>query len=592
MSNGEVPQARLDRVVTQGAGDRATGLEGCEGSPDALSVLRSIGEALYEWDIATDTLRWGPNAPEVLQVTDPAAIASGRRFARLAIPGNLMGRFDAVTASGGRDEGRGVPYQIEYGLSPVPGTTLWVEDSGRWFAGPDGLPARAHGAVRVITERHARESRLQHLARHDGLTGEMNRRALIDALQATLDEALRYRSSCAFLIVSIDDLGRINDSYGFDIGDEAVAAVGRRLRAKMRSVDSLGRFSGNKFGVILKSASLDDMAVAADRLLATIREDVIRTSVGSLVLTGTIGGVIAPRHGGTVHDVIARAQDALETAKRRRRGSFEPYRPSPEREELRKSNARASDEIIAALNERRIVLAYEPVMQASTRQTAFYECLIRITQPDGALVGAAGIIPAAERLGLVRLLDQRMLELVLAELAATPDLEASVNVSPASIVDPDWWGCLEAHARLRAEAASRLILEITETTAIQNVEETQGFVSRAKALGCRIAIDDFGAGYTSFRNLRRLGVDMIKIDGAFVQNMFRSHEDRIFVRTMIELGRGLGLATVAEWVQDEKTAALLADLGCDFLQGRLAGCVSLQRPGHAGTADSVAGAVG
>ena len=123
-----------------------------------------------------------------------------------------------------------------------------------------------------------------------------------------------------------------------------------------------------------------------------------------------------------------------------------------------------------------------------------------------------------------------------------------------------------------------MILEITETAAIQNIDETSGFVTRAKDLGCRIAIDDFGAGYTSFRNLRRLGVDMIKIDGAFVQNLTRSEDDRVFVRTLIELGRSLGIETVAEWVQDEQAAAMLGGWGCDYLQGDLIGRASLERP--------------
>jgi EAL domain-containing protein (putative c-di-GMP-specific phosphodiesterase class I) len=124
----------------------------------------------------------------------------------------------------------------------------------------------------------------------------------------------------------------------------------------------------------------------------------------------------------------------------------------------------------------------------------------------------------------------------------------------------------------------RLTVEITETAVIHDIDDTRGFVARVKDLGCRIAIDDFGAGYTSFRNLRKLGVDLIKIDGAFVQNMRRSDDDRAFVQTLIDLARRLGLETVAEWVQDEKAAAMLAEWGCDYLQGALIGLGSPERP--------------
>jgi EAL domain-containing protein (putative c-di-GMP-specific phosphodiesterase class I) len=122
------------------------------------------------------------------------------------------------------------------------------------------------------------------------------------------------------------------------------------------------------------------------------------------------------------------------------------------------------------------------------------------------------------------------------------------------------------------------MIEITETTAIQDIDDTRGFVARVKDLGCRIAIDDFGAGYTSFRNLRKLGVDTVKIDGAFVQNLRRSEDDRAFVQTLIDLARRLGLETVAEWVQDEESAAILADWDCDYLQGALVGRATLERP--------------
>jgi EAL domain-containing protein (putative c-di-GMP-specific phosphodiesterase class I) len=171
-----------------------------------------------------------------------------------------------------------------------------------------------------------------------------------------------------------------------------------------------------------------------------------------------------------------------------------------------------------------------------------------------------------------------VLELVAAELAAAPQLTASVNVSPASTIDPDWWAGLGGLLRAHSGVAERLIIEITETAAIQDLDDTRGFVARVKDLGCRIAIDDFGAGHTSFRNLRKLGVDMVKIDGAFVQNIMKSSDDRAFVHTMIDLSRRLGLKTVVEWVQDEAAAQLLAGFGCDYLQGALIGLATPQRP--------------
>jgi diguanylate cyclase (GGDEF)-like protein len=376
----------------------------------------------------------------------------------------------------------------------------------------------------------------------------------------------------------VENLQRVNEAYGYEIADEVVSAVAKRLRSKMRSDDDLGRFSGNKFGIVLKHCSPDDLTVAAERFLKGVRDDVFVTAVGPVAMMVTIGGVTAPRHAANVSEVLARAQEALDRAKAKRPGSFLAYQPSLEREALRRENVRSTDEIVTALNERRILLAYEPVIGTQDREPAFYECLMRIKHADGRIVPASAVIPVAERLGLVRLLDQRVLELAIAELVAAPQLQASLNVSPASTNDPDWWARLDALLRTHRNVAERLIVEITETTAIHDIDDTRGFVARVKDLGCRIAIDDFGAGYTSFRNLRKLGVDIIKIDGAFVQNLIRSEDDRTFVRTLIDLSRSLGLKTVAEWVQDEQSARILAGWGCDYLQGALVGRASFDRP--------------
>ncbi len=349
---------------------------------DANAILASIGLVAYDWRIDSDVLTWGANAPEVLQIADLARIATGRGYAGLLDPKNTTSRFDAVTQTGGHDTGGGVPYQTEYCLNSGPGGTvrLWIEDNGRWFAGPDGRPARAHGVVRVITERHDHEQRLAYLSRFDGLTGEMNRNALTEQLTVALDEAVKYRGSCGFMLIAVDNLARINEAYGFGVADEVIASVGRRIRSRMRTGDTLGRFSSNKFGVVLKTCTPDDLTAAADRFLAAVREDVVRTAHGPVAASVTIGGIAAPRHARTVDEIIAHAQELLDTAKSKRRGSFVAYRPNVERDAARRDNVQATDKIITALNERRIRLAFEPVVETVSRQPAFYECLMRIVR--------------------------------------------------------------------------------------------------------------------------------------------------------------------------------------------------------------------
>ncbi len=394
-------------------------------SLDPHAIFASIGEIPYDWRIDTDELVWGPNVCGVLKLEDPSVIASGRAFAQYIDPTSGPTRFDVVMRSATPDLGGGVPYQVQYALRgpAAKADPLWLEDTGRWFAGRDGKPAHAHGVVRAINERHEREDRLARLSRFDVLTGEMNRWCLSEVLEAKIEEACKLRSSCGFLLVAIDNLGRINEAYGFDVADEVIASVSKRVRAQLRGKDHLGRFSGNKLGIVLNNCTPDDMLIAADRVLASVRDQVVQTAAGPVAVTVTIGGVTAPRHARTVRDVVTRAQDALDSAKAKRRGSFQAYVPNLERETQRRENVRATEEIITALNGRRIFLVYEPVVAIGSRQPAFYECLMRIKRADGSLLAVNEVVPLAERLGFVRMLDHRVLELALAELVAAPGLK-------------------------------------------------------------------------------------------------------------------------------------------------------------------------
>lgn len=545
---------------------------------DASGLLTALGHASFDWDIASDAIQWSDNAGSVFGDIPLDSMSRANEFAKLIEPSRGV-RAEALLNGSVKDTGNGVTYQIEYGVRASTSAELvWVEESGCWFAGADGKPARVQGIVRVNNERRVRDEQLLKLSQNDALTGELNRPCLVAALAEAMEETARFRSSFAFMLIGIDHLARLNDAFGFDVADEVILETAKRVRARLRGGDILGRFSGNKFGLILKNCTVDDMNIAAERFLAGIRDDVVPTRSGPVAVTATIGAINAPRHARTAEEAMSRTQEALDLAKGRRRGSMMVWRPNVERDAQRRVNIRVTDEIVTALNERRIVMAYEPVVTASSREIAFHECLVRMRQEDGQYSLSPDIVPVAEKLGLIRLVDHRVLELVVAELAATPQAQLSLNISPDTTMDPDWWASIESLMRAHPGVAERLIVEITETVAIQDLDDVRGFVTRLKNFGSRIAIDDFGAGYTSFRNLRKLGVDIVKIDGAFVQNITRSADDRAFVQTLIDLAHRLGIKTVAEWVQDEESATMLQNWGCDYIQGRLTGLASLSRP--------------
>jgi diguanylate cyclase (GGDEF)-like protein len=558
--------------------------------PPLSTILASLEQAAFIWDVASDEMVWSEHVTAVIPDIPVEQLVSGTAFSNLIEPVRSI-RKDALAHSPPAHGQEGAPYRIEYGVranTSVP--VQWIEETGCWFAGADGKPARVQGIVRINNERHARDEQLLKSSQNDPLTGELNRTHLMARLAEIIEECLRFRTSSAFMLIGIDHLSRVNDAFGFDVADAVISEVAARIRTRLRGGDVLGRFSGNKFGLILRNCTVDDMNVAAERFLAGIRDEVVPTKSGPVSVTASVGAVSMPRYARHADEAINRAQEALDMSKRRRAGSFLLWRPNVERDAQRRVNIRVTDEIVTALNERRIAMAYEPVVEARSRQPSFYECLVRMEQHDGQVLLAPDIVPVAEKLGLIRLVDHRVLELVVAELAAAPGVQLSLNISPETTMDPDWWAGIESLMRAHPGVAERLIVEITETVAIQDIDDVRGFVTRLKNFGSRIAIDDFGAGYTSFRNLRRLGVDILKIDGAFVQNLARSADDRAFVHTMIDLARRLGIMTVAEWVQDEESASMLRDWGCDYIQGRLIGLASSMRPWSATPAEALSAA--
>jgi diguanylate cyclase (GGDEF)-like protein len=546
---------------------------------DVACVLARVGEIAYEWDIATDRLCWSGDLDAILGL-DGAEVSTGRDLATLLDAQSPGSRYDAVMNAAARDQGTGVAFSVQYCLCAPgqEGARLWLEDSGRWYADEAGRPALAHGVVRVINERHAREERLAFLSRYDELTGQFNRVHLLELLQDALDCANRHRAAGAFFLLAVDNLSEINETYGFAVADEVLSTVARRLKTALRGGDALGRYSGAKLGAVLNNCDEEAMRIAARRLRAAVRDAVVETSAGHVSATLSIGGVSFPRHGRTLHEILAQAQEALDEARGSGTGSYSAYNPSRLREQNRNLNKRLADEIVAALKQDRLTLALQPIVRAGDRVPEFHEALLRLRRPDGGLESAERLIPAAEKLGFIRHVDRRVLDLALSTLEADPQLTLSLNVSAATTEDPEWIAEMVKRMRGIGDLARRIIVEITETTAIHDIATSTHFVAGLRDHGVRVAIDDFGAGYTSFRNLKLLDVDIVKIDGSFIERISEDPVDQIFVRSLIDLARNLGITTVAEWVRDEEDASLLTSFGVDYLQGFIFGQPRLVAP--------------
>jgi diguanylate cyclase (GGDEF)-like protein len=375
------------------------------------------------------------------------------------------------------------------------------------------------------------------------------------------------RRQLAVFVIGIEGLTEINQRYGYDIADEAIVAVARRVAENVRDTDIFARYFGGKFVFVLDGGDAEQAATAARRLLRIISNDPIATSVRSIDVSLRIGAALAPHHGRGAHALLQRAEEAYDFACQSAAERYVMFTSRLASDNARLQALSVSDEIVAALNERRIVLAYQPIVPTRPGGRVYFEALLRLRRSDGELIGPAAIIPIAEKVGLIAQLDHRVLTLALQRMMTEPDLRVSVNVSAATLHAPQWIDQLAELLAAHPGAAPRLMIEIIETMAIVDIELTASIFARMKQMGVRVAMDDFGAGHTSFRSLRGLGVDVVKIDGVFVQNIARSADDRFFVRTLVELARHLHIETVAEWVEDAEAMRILTEWGIDYLQG-------------------------
>jgi diguanylate cyclase (GGDEF)-like protein/PAS domain S-box-containing protein len=534
-------------------------------------ALSSADAAIYDWTLADDQIQWSDNAPMLFGAEGFGYLSTG-----LGLQDSVDERFrqtvdEAIAQSLISSE----PFRVEY-LLTFDGESVWVEDSGICLKDAAGNAARIIGMMRNITSRKKLEERLVYLASYDELTGQLNRSALREMLEESAERAQVGEAPASFLIVAIDHLAIINEDYGYDVADEVIVAASRRIADAVDDGDLIGRTGGNKFGIVLGGKDGDQAEEVAQRILDAIRADVIHTSTGSVAVTVSIGIVSLPDCAVSAAEAFARAEEALGHVKEIGRSAAHRYVPSPRRESLRRQNINMGDEIIQALEENRIAIAYQPIVCAQTGETVIYECLARMMLPGGDVRMAMDWIPVAERLGLIRQIDWRVAEIAVAVLCEVPDVSLALNVSALTASDGEWTRAFLDLIGEAPQAASRLTIELTETLALRDLEESCRFISQLRGAGCRVAIDDFGAGYTSFKNLQNLEIDLVKIDGSFVQRIKDSEENQLFVRTLVALARNFGVATVAEWVADEGDAQLLRDYGVDYLQGFLYGAPTIE----------------
>jgi len=543
-------------------------------TPDTVgrvpASLLAAGDVGYEWDLATDRIAWWGAVDSLFGGEVPL---TGAALAGL-IEKEDRGRRTEILSE---HYGSCVPYDFEFRLVRIDGTHRWVNDRGRAELSESGRPVRLLGVLRAIDRHKAHERRLEERAYFDPLTGHLNRGRMIECLNDRLNHAGRRRVNACYCAVAITKLDLIQEGFGHDAVDSVVLGLAQRLRAHLRDSDVIARINHDEFGILLADCPGTDLPRVAQKLIGMLKAEPVETPRGMLPITVSIGGIALSKRALSGQELMLKAQNALAQAKARGHDCFVEYKWKATQQRAQRTVVEVGERVLRALRSDRAPLAFQPVVETATGKVAYYEALLRVLDEKGAPVAAAEFIPAVEQLGLARIIDRHVIERAVSELAENTDVTLSVNISGLTVSDPLWLSHLTTLLEPQPLLAQRLIVEITETVAMADVRESERFVHALRQLGCRVAIDDFGAGYTSFRHLKQLNVDIVKIDGSFVQNLSENRENQLFVRTLNDLANGFGLKTVAEFVETADEAALLGDIGIGFLQGYYYGRPELGR---------------
>ncbi len=526
----------------------------------------------------------------LLDVNDAVCALSGYSRERLLelAPAQLAHPDDGETNSAELHDGDTT--QSERRLVNALGQPVWVMMSTSVVRDQDGQATHQILQVQDLSERKRYEGQLEYLANHDPLTGLFNRRRFEDELYTAFSVARREQDSGAVIALDLDHFKYTNDSLGHSVGDQLIARVSGLLGERLGPREVLARLGGDEFAVLLPSADRTRAEALAEDLRLTIRAGaVVAGERGQVGTTASFGIAMFGGEAGnpTADELLAEADIAMYDAKEAGRDRWTVFSPASRGTGMA-GRLGWVERIREALTDDRFVLHGQPIESLKDDPRPRYELLLRMLDDHDELLAPASFLHVAERFDLIQEIDRWVVGQaidLLAELkVAGVEAVIEVNVSAKSVTDPALAELLRTRLPQSGIDPSGLVFEMTETAAIVNLDRAKEFGALVQELGCEFALDDFGAGFASFHYLKHFAFDYLKIDGEFIEQLPHSAVNRVLVRSLVDIARGLDKLTIAEFVEDEPTRKLLQELGVDYAQGFHVG-----RPGPISAADIVTG---
>lgn len=421
----------------------------------------------------------------------------------------------------------------------------------------------------VTNERQTAEQ-LVYLAERDSLTGLCNRHRFQQELNRMVDECARIDVTGALLFFDLDEFKVINDNFGHRAGDALLIRVAGEVNALVRRNEIFARLGGDEFALLVANTTEEEVSQLADRIVRAVSQIPFRFEGQNLRLTASLGIALCPAHATETDALVAHADAAMYQAKEAGKNTWRVYRADLDTSKSMAARLGWNQRIANALENGLFQLHFQGVFKTHNREFSHLEALVRMVDEanPGEFIMPGRFIPVAEKSGKILNIDRWVLAESVRLLRKHPSLNSlAVNISGRSFDDPSLPQYISDLLREAEVEPKRLMVELTETSAVSDLADAQRFIEALRVTGCGVCLDDFGSGFASFAYLKHLAVDTVKIDGLFIRNLPHDRDNQIFVKAIVDVARGMGKRTVAEFVENEETFDMLSTLGVDMVQG-------------------------